>query len=307
MQKLNGKLQVFFGLFVFLGFASGVTAAINHFSGSSGNGPHVLSLSAFGDSITSAFPTYAPGYVGAYSDLAVMPGNLFPEGAKINYAAYSHSGHTLSQILSHLASEHLQSLQSSDIVLFNGGGNDLLEMRKAYLSSCDINELYANLEAMKKNWDNLLSYVHANSQSRAVVRTMNVYYNSVKSDREDTCDCSGPTCPTNFETFVPVLLEAADYLCDTAETAGIPCTNAVQEFNCDQDILGNRDPSCPTRKEHLTDGLHDVQRLRDPASVKILGKTSNLLFKDHLHPNTLGHKVLGKALHLEGYFPVTKE
>ncbi len=284
-----------------LPFATSEThASFGSFSGSKGTGGTTLRLTAFGDSITSAFPNFDPGYVGSFAEHASQPLAMLAQGSTIQFQAYSVSGHTLSQILTDVRGR-TEALGRSDIVVFNGGGNDLIQAATRYRTTCSSEGLVEEARWIKRRWDRVLSTITAGARPDAVIRTMNVYYDRPDADREARCACLEAYCPSHFEAFLPILFEVSDYVCDTAEAAGVACVNAFSEFNCDQDSLGNRDSLCPTRKEHLTDGLHSVDHFRDPSSVKIMGTPRAVLYWDRRHPNALGHQLLGTALHQKGY------
>lgn len=250
---------------------------------------------AYGDSIIAGYCGIAcqtDSYLVYYAELAGPELN-----ADINYDSDGVSGNTTSQIEDQMSTSELSS---ADAVIWSAGGNDFLDARSDYRSNCNLTQLEDALGIDRStglpqvphtgwvaDWDSLLDRVSNNVSSTARVTTMNVYYPGVSVDQGNFCGSD-----SHFDTFLPLLLAAGDYMCTTAEAEGYGCADAIDAMNCD--FGGVTD--CPSTYAEWVSlgGDAFTGNFGDALS---LGK----LQSDNTHPNATGHQDIADAHDALGY------
>jgi hypothetical protein len=279
-------------------FAANEARAQFHFNYSTGTG-EPREWVAFGDSIIA-------GYCGIFCPATKSYASYFADGAAaenswaIDLAGFPHSGETTIQIYDEMLNTHNAQLQAADAIVWSAGGNDFLDAREDYGSSCDVAALDQAMSDFRDDWDLIIALVSSDAASGALIRTMDIYYPDPDVDRTLFC---GPV--SDFEVFFPRLLAAGDYMCDTAMAAGFECASSMIAMNCDEiDADHTIDPDC-----------FDISgdNIRDPSSViKYVGGVltswstatlSGMIQSDRTHPGVVGQQYIGEAHHDLGYAP----
>ncbi len=231
---------------------------------------------------------------------------LSPENSAMNYARVAidgriraQSGFTASEIYLKTVLQHLDDVRAADIVTLDACGNDYLISRAPKENAC----VPTNEIAIQKCADgvaNILDKVLEVGKPGVRVRVTNIHYPVVTKDRaKKVCDSE-----SNFDRFLPSLVEGNWYTCEVARQRGIPCADTFALVNA-ADIDTNGDgivdseqlawipgESLESYKERI---LSHKDLIRDP-EAKILadGSVVNIIGPDHLHLNALGHKLVGE-------------
>ncbi|MEO0606016.1 MAG: hypothetical protein AAF211_31600, partial [Myxococcota bacterium] len=211
--------------------------------------------------------------------------------ADIFYDSDAVSGYTTNQIRGTMGSSELAN---ADAIVWSAGGNDFLDARSDYRGNCNLSQLENAIGIDRStglpispatgwvaDWNDLISRVETRANPSARIRTMNIYYPAVAVDQGAFC---GST--SDFDQFLPLLLAAGDYICDTAWDRGWDCANSIDVMNCDNGNVAN----CPTTYlEWVSLGGNAFSgNFEDPLAV---GK----LVSDNTHPNATGHREIGEA------------
>jgi len=249
----------------------------------------------YGDSIMAGFcglGCQQDSYYVYYAEEAAVDLN-----ADINYDSDAVSGNLTSQIRGQMGASELAN---ADAIVWSAGGNDFLDARSTYTSNCSLSQLETAIGIDRSTglpispatgwvaeWDALIARVENNANANARVRTMNIYYPGVSNDQGGFC---GST--SDFEQFLPLLLAAGDYMCETAWDRGWDCANSIEAMNCDNGNLAN----CPTTYlDWLALGGNSFSgNFEDPRAA---GK----LQSDDIHPNATGHIDIAQAHAVLGY------
>lgn len=289
------------GLFVIVGILSltstdawGKAREFSGFVNVSGN-TSTESWQGYGDSIMAGFCGIAcqqDSYLVYYAEQAAAELN-----ADIDYDSDAVSGETTSAIRGRMSSSELSS---ADAIVWSAGGNDFLDARDDFRDSCDEAALEAAMGLDRltglplepktgwvSQWDQLIDRVEDHADPSARVRTMNIYYPGVDDDLSGSCGAK-----THFDTFLPLLLAAGDYMCNTAWDRGYDCADAIYTMNCEEGDLAD----CPTTHADwlALGGDAFVGNFGDPWAL-------GLLQGDNTHPNDAGHQAIGEAHAVLGY------
>jgi hypothetical protein len=279
-------------------FTSSDARAQFHFDYSTGTGES-REWVAFGDSIIAGycgiFCSATKSYASYFADAAAAE-----NGWAIDLAGYPHSGETTIQIYDEMLNTHNVALRAADGIVWSAGGNDFLDARSAYASSCDVAALDQALSDFRDDWDLIIELVSNEALPDALIRTMDIYYPDPDVDRTFFC---GEV--SDFEVFYPRLLAAGDYICETAIAAGFDCASSMAAMNCDEiDADHAIDPDC-----------FDISgdNIRDPVDViKYVGgmpmswpsaNLSGMIQSDRTHPGVVGQQYIGESHHALGYLP----
>lgn len=241
----------------------------------------------YGDSIMAGFcgiGCQMDSYYVYYAEQAALDLN-----ADIAYDSDAVSGHTTSQIRGQMGTSELAN---ADAIVWSAGGNDFLSARSTYRGNCNLTQLEDAMGIDRSTglpispatgwvaqWNSLVDRVETYADPAARVRTMNIYYPDVNTDQGAFCGSA-----SDFDVFLPMLLAAGDYMCETAWDRGWDCANTIEAMNCD----GLTD--CPTTYlEWLALGGESFSgNFEDPRDA---GK----LQSDDTHPNSTGHRDIAQA------------
>jgi hypothetical protein len=209
-----------------------------HFDYSTGTG-EPREWVAYGDSIIA-------GYCGIFCPATKSYASYFADGAAaenawaIHLAGFPHSGETTIQIYDEMLNTHHAQLQAADGIVWSAGGNDFLDARSDYASSCNVAALDQALSDWQDDWDLIIALVSSDAAPDALIRTMDIYYPDPDADRAMFCGAV-----SDFEVFFPRLLAAGNYMCETAMAAGFDCVSSMEAMNCDEiDAAHTIDPDC---------------------------------------------------------------
>ena len=269
-----------------------------HFNYSTGTGDS-QDWVAFGDSIIA-------GYCGIFCPVTKSYASYFADGAAaengwaIELAGYPHSGETTIQIYDEMLNSHNAALQAADEMGWSAGGNDFLEARDDYASSCDVAALDQAMSDFRDDWDLIIALVSNDAAPGALIRTMDIYYPDPDVDRTMFC---GPV--SDFEIFSPRLLAAGDYMCATAMAAGFDCVSSMEALNCDEiDANHTIDPSClDISGVNIRDPLDVIKYVGGVPTSWSTATLSGMIQSDRTHPGVVGQQYIGDAHHAVGYAP----
>lgn len=274
---------------------NGAAAGAGDFSYSAGSGTP-QAWSGFGDSIMA-------GYCGLFCSLKSYA-SYYADAASVENAwavdlqARPRSGETTIQIYEEMAVDHINELRNADLVLWSAGGNDFLNARDAYKSSCDQAALAQALIDWRADWDLIISLVSAEAKPEALIRTMNVYYPDPNRDRSDFCGSE-----SDFAVFYPLLLDAGNYMCTTATVAGFQCADSIGAMNCDEiDEFHTIDPNClDPSGSNFRDPLDVVKYVDGVPTSWPSANNSGMIQSDRTHPGSAGQQYIADAHHALGY------
>jgi len=274
---------------------TGAKAGAGHFTYSTGSGTP-QAWAGYGDSIMAGYCGLfcsLKSYASYYADSAASA-----NGWAVDLEGFPHSGETTIQIFDEMANDHNAELRAADLVLWSAGGNDFLNARDVYKATCDAVTLQTAIDDWKADWDLIISLVAAEADPGAMIRTMDIYYPDPDRDRASFCGSV-----SDFEVFFPRLIEAGDYMCNTAAAAGFLCADSISAMNCDEiDANHTIDPDC-----YDPSGSN----FRDPIDViKFVGgvptswpnaNNSGMIQSDRTHPGATGMQYIAAAHHDLGY------
>jgi hypothetical protein len=275
--------------------ASQAQAAAGHFNYSTGSGTQQV-WAGYGDSILAGYCGIfcsLKSYASYYADAAAAE-----NGWAVDLEAYPHSGETTIQIYDEMANTHNTQLRNADLIIWSAGGNDFLNARDAYASSCDVAALDAALTAWQDDWDLIISLVSAEAKPGAMVRTMDIYYPDPNRDRMNFC---GST--SDFEVFYPRLLAAGNYSCNTATAAGFLCASSLVAMNCDEiDASHTIDPNCfDPSGSNFRDPLDVIKYVDGVPTTWPSASNSGMIQSDRTHPGAAGQQYIAAAHDALGY------
>lgn len=277
------------------GFAGGAQAAAGHFTYSTGSGDP-QDWAGYGDSIMAGYCGIfcsLKSYASYYADSAASE-----NGWDVFLDAFPHSGETTIQIYDEMANTHNAELRAADLVIWSAGGNDFLNARSSYRSSCDEGALDQALADWRADWDLILSLVSAEAAPGARIRTMDIYYPDPDADRQSFCGSK-----SHFEAFFPRLIDAGDYMCQTAAAAGFLCADSISAMNCDEiDANHTLDPDCyDPSGSNFRDPLTVVKYVDGQPTSWPSASNSGMIQSDRTHPGAAGHRYIAAAHHDLGY------
>lgn len=252
--------------------------------------------SGFGDSIMAGYCGLfcsLKSYASYYADSAAAE-----NGWDIFLQARPQSGETTIQIYEEMAVNHINELRSADLVIWSAGGNDFLNARSDYASSCNVAGLDQAMNDWRADWDLIISLVSAEAAPEAIVRTMNIYYPDPDADRSNFC---GST--SDFEVFFPRLIDAGNYMCTTAAIAGFLCADSISAMNCDEiDASHTIDPNClDPSGDFFRDPLDVIKFVDGVPTQWTSANNSSMIQSDRTHPGAIGHQYIADAHHALGY------
>ncbi len=240
---------------------------------------------ALGDSIGTGLFAFK-GYVPRYRDYAAAD-----TGVSVSLTNLSQNGWTSTDLLNALKtnSTFRSSVQGSQIVTWDIGGNDLRAARDSYkggtCGGADNQDcLRATIKSLESNWDGIAAEILTlRPISSTIIRTMDIYNPYVNTDKaadswhDDNGDLvdDGPGGPTDFVIFKTYLDQVNTYIAGTRTRFGIPVAGVYAAFNGPD---GTADPSDSPRRYITFDGLH---------------------------PNDTGHKVIADLLRGLRYAPLS--
>lgn len=272
-------------------------AGAGDFSYSTGSGTP-QNWSGFGDSIMA-------GYCGLFCSLKSYASYYADSAAAenawaVDLQARPQSGETTIQIYGEM-NNHISELRNADLVLWSAGGNDFLDARSAYKSSCDQAALNQAMIDWRADWDLIISLVSAEASPDAIIRTMNVYYPDPDQDRADFCGAA-----SDFSVFYPLLLDAGSYMCTTAALAGFQCADSISAMNCDEvDPNHTIDPNClDPSGSNFRDPLGVIKYVNGVATSWPNPSNSGMIQSDRTHPGAIGQQYIAAAHHALGYSDV---
>lgn len=261
-------------------------AAAGDFTYDTGNGTP-QTWAAFGDSIMAGYCGLfcsIKSYGAYYADYAAA------ENAwEVNLDAFPQSGETTIQIWDEMANNHLSSVQNADLVIWSAGGNDFLAARDAYAASCDVAALDQALADFRDDWDLIIDLVAAEAAPGTRIRTMDVYYPNPNQDRMNFCGSV-----SDFEVFYPRLLDAGNYMCNTAYMAGFLCASSIEAMNCDEiDASHTIDPNClDPSGDHFRDPLTVTKYVNGSPTTWPNANNSGMIQSDRTHPGAAGQQYI---------------
>jgi lysophospholipase L1-like esterase len=269
-----------------------------HFNYSAGTGDP-RDWVAYGDSIIA-------GYCGIFCPATKSYASYFADeaaaenGWAIDLAGFPHSGETTIQIYDEMANTHNAQLQAADGIVWSAGGNDFLDARDDYASSCDVAALDQALSDFRDDWDLIIALVSSQAAPGALIRTMDIYYPDPDVDRTNFCGAV-----SDFEVFFPRLLAAGDYMCDTAIAAGFDCASSMVAMNCDEiDAAHTIDPDCfDISGANIRDPLDVIKYVDGVPTSWSTATLSGMIQFDRTHPGRVGQQYIGAAHHDLGYAP----
>ncbi len=275
--------------------ASDARAAAGPFTYSTGSGTP-QAWAGYGDSIMAGYCGIfctVKSYASYYADSAAAE-----NGWAVDLEAFPYSGETTIQIYNRMLNDHNAELRAADLVIWSAGGNDFLNARSDYASSCNVAALDQAMTDWQADWDLIISLVSADADPAARIRTMDIYYPDPNQDRNNFC---GQV--SDFEVFFPRLLEAGNYMCNTAAAAGFLCASSLMAMNCDEiDANHTIDPNCfDPSGNNFRDPL-DVTKYVDgvPTSWPS-ANNSGMIQSDRVHPGAVGQQYIAAAHHELGY------
>ena len=195
---------------------------------------------------------------------------------------------------------HHTALEIADAIVWSAGGNDFLAARSTYASSCNLAVLDQAMIDFKADWDLIIALVASHAAPEALIRTMDVYYPNPDQDRANFCGLD-----SNFSVFYPFLLEAGDYICDTANAAGFGCASSLVAMNCDEiDANHTIDPLCfSTSGNNFRDPLNVVKYVNGVPTTWPSPGVNEMIQSDRTHPGVVDHQYIADAHHALGYGP----
>jgi lysophospholipase L1-like esterase len=270
----------------------------NHFNHSTGTG-EPREWVAYGDSIIA-------GYCGIFCPATKSYASYFADDAAaengwaIDLAGFPHSGETTIQIYDEMLITHNAALQAADGIVWSAGGNDFLDARDDYASSCDVTALDQALSDFRDDWDLIIALVSMDAAPDALIRTMDIYYPDPDVDRSMFCGAV-----SDFEIFFPRLLAAGDYICETAMAAGFGCASSMVAMNCDEiDAAHTIDPDCfDISGDNIRDPLNVIKYVDGVPTSWPSANLSGMIQSDRTHPGRIGQQYIGEAHHAVGYVP----
>lgn len=270
-------------------------AGAGDFSYSTGTGTQ-QNWSGFGNSIMAGYCGLfcsIKSYASYYADAAAAE-----NGWSVDLQARPRSGETTIQIYEEMAIDHINELRSADLVLWSAGGNDFLNARDDYKSTCDQNALNQAMLDWRADWDLIISLVSAEASPNAILRTMNVYYPDPGRDRSSFCNSV-----SDFSVFYPLLLDAGSYMCTTAALAGFQCADSISAMNCDEiDPAHTIDPNClDPSGANFRDPLDVTKYVDGIATSWPSASNSGMIQSDRTHPGSVGQQYIADAHHALGY------
>jgi lysophospholipase L1-like esterase len=296
--KLHRHLTLCLGLILVLGAAE-ARAGAGHFTYATGSGTP-QTWAAYGDSIIAGYCGIfcsIKSYASYYADSAAAE-----NGWNIDLEGFPHSGETTSQIYSEMAGDHNAQLRAADLVIWSAGGNDFLDARSDYASSCNLAALDQALDDWMNDWDQVISLVAAQADPGARIRTMDIYYPNPDQDRNNFC---GQV--SDFDAFYPRLIAAGDYICNTAAAAGFLCADSLSAMNCDEiDANHTIDPNCfDPSGNNFRDPLTVIKYVNGVPTSWPSANNSGMIQSDRTHPGAVGQQYIAAAHHDLGYSDVT--
>jgi hypothetical protein len=273
--------------------ASTAHAAAGDFTYSTGTGTP-QDWSGFGDSIMAGYCGIfcsLKSYASYYADSAAAE-----NGWEVNLEARPQSGETTIQIYEEMAVDHIGELRAADLVIWSAGGNDFLAARDDYAASCDLNQLDQAMVDWRADWDLIISLVSAEAAADAMIRTMNIYYPDPDRDRANFCGSD-----SDFSIFFPMLIEAGNYMCNTAAFAGFLCADSIAAMNCDEvDADHTIDPNClDPSGDYFHDPLDVIKYVDGVPTQWPSANNSGMIQSDRTHPG--GQQYIADAHHALGY------
>lgn len=269
-------------------------AGAGDFSYSTGSGTQ-QSWSGFGDSIMAGYCGLfcsIKSYASYYADSAAAE-----NGWAVDLQARPQSGETTIQIYDEM-NNHISELRNADLVIWSAGGNDFLDARSSYKSTCDQAALNQAMIDWRADWDLIISLVSAEASPDAIIRTMNIYYPDPDNDRADFCGQA-----SDFSVFYPLLLDAGSYMCTTAAVAGFQCADSISAMNCDEiDANHTIDPNClDPSGSNFRDPLDVIKYVNGVATSWPNPSNSGMIQSDRTHPGAVGQQYIADAHHALGY------
>lgn len=270
-------------------------AGAGHFDYSVGSGAP-QAWAGYGDSILAGYCGLfcsTKSYASYYADSAAAE-----NGWAVDLEAFPHSGETTIQIYDEMANTHNAQLLAADLVIWSAGGNDFLGARDAYALSCDVSALDQDLLAFQDDWDLIISLVSSEADPGARIRTMDVYYPNPDQDRQNFCGSD-----SDFSVFYPRLLDAGNYMCNTAVAAGFLCASSLVAMNCDEiDANHTIDPNCfDPSGNNFRDPLDVIKYVGGVPTTWPNANNSGMIQSDRTHPGAAGHQYIAAAHHDLGY------
>jgi lysophospholipase L1-like esterase len=274
---------------------SDARAGAGHFTYSTGSGTP-QTWAAYGDSIIAGYCGIfcsLKSYASYYADSAAAA-----NGWAVDLEGFPHSGETTIQIFDEMANDHNAQLRAADLVIWSAGGNDFLNARSDYASSCNVAALDQALDDWKVDWDLIISLVSNEADPGARIRTMDIYYPDPDRDRNNFCDSV-----SDFEVFYPRLIDAGDYICETAAAAGFLCADSLTAMNCDEvDANHTIDPDCfHPSGSNFRDPLDVIKYVDGVATSWPSANNSGMIQSDRTHPGAAGQQYIAAAHHELGY------
>jgi len=294
-RLIDRSVRILLVASVALLLASNAHAAAGDFTYDTGTGTP-QEWSGFGDSIMAGYCGLfcsLKSYASYYADSAAAE-----NGWDVHLQARPQSGETTIQIYDEMAAGHLNELRNADLVMWSAGGNDFLNARSDYASSCNVAGLDQAMDDWRADWDLIISLVSAEAKPEAIVRTMNIYYPDPDQDRSNFC---GST--SDFEVFFPRLIDAGNYMCTTAAIAGFLCADSITAMNCDEiDASHTIDPDClDPSGSNFRDPLDVIKYVDGVATQWPNANNSSMIQSDRTHPGAIGQQYIADAHHALGY------
>jgi len=275
MVCFNRFMKVFITriLFTLLFFSIGLVNSV-----SSQNAQPKIYYTAMGDSIAAGYSNDGQSYVGFF-----LNNTEVDTGFDVELINKTRNGWESENLLNGLGTQSFQtSIQNSNIVTWQIGGNDFIQARFRYLDGgCGGSDnqdcLRSVVSEVQNNWEAIFEEILSLRQTnRHMLRVIDLYNPFINADRNSDSwstneDCEKVLC-NDYEIFKPYFDQINLQLENLANEHDVPLVKVSITFNGPN---GDEDP----------------------------GDKGYITF-DGIHPNDRGHEVIAQLISDSGYSPI---